>query len=325
MHVVIFGATGKVGQELVNYIHDVDPTVKMTAIGYRIDNVFQSIEGVQYFSGDIADLDFFDILPKQCDAIINLAGSVTTRVNSSEIEKYISSNIIGANNVLRYAVNTQADRILYAQTYNDVFGDKDNEILIKPDAVRKRFFTGESAIYTITKNCAVDLQNYYCSVFGLKSFVFRLPTVHCYTKDPNYMVGGVVKVRPFRKMIIQAIHSDTIEIWGDPGRVMDMVYVEDCCQMFYKALIVNNDGGFYNVGTGVGTTIEEQVQGVINVFSPVGIPSAVVYCPEKKSGPSYIMDITNAKTELGYAPKFTYLDMLKIFKSKMIEDGTIMS
>ena len=32
--------------------------------------------------------------------------------------------------------------------------------------------------------------------------------------------------------------------------------------------------------------------------------------PEKPNAPQYIMDISNAKEDLGYEPKYNYIDML---------------
>ena len=317
MNVVVFGATGKIGRELIRYICRNDQSINITAVGYR--KTFTFLDGMEYQSVDISKKENFSVLPEQTDAIINLAASVTTRVNSSDTDAYIAANIIGEANILQYALRAGADRIIYAQTYNDVFGHERSQIIINPDDARKRIYTGEAALYTITKNCAVDLQNYYQNQYGLKSFVLRLPTVYCVTRSPYYMVGGEQKIRPFRKMMMQASYSEPIEIWGNPDRVMDMVYVEDCCQLFFKALISNVNGGIYNVGTGIGTSIVDQVKGMIEVFSPKGRPSPIIYCPEKRSGPSYIMNIDGAREELGYEPKYTYLDMLKEFKRKLAE------
>ena len=77
-------------------------------------------------------------------------------------------------------------------------------------------------------------------------------------------------------LIDRARVGDPIEVWGDSSRVKDMVYVKDFCQMLYKALFVNRKCGYYNVGTGVGTSLLDQIKGMIEVFGEDGRKSEII-------------------------------------------------
>ena len=114
-------------------------------------------------------------------------------------------------------------------------------------------------------------------------------------------------------LIEKATYGEPIEIWGDPTRVKDMVYVKDFCQMIYKACFVDQSLGYYNVGTGIGTSLLDQIKGMIEVFGERK-KSEMIFKPEKPNAPQYIMDISNAKTELKYEPEYPYLAMLKDMK-----------
>ena len=96
-----------------------------------------------------------------------------------------------------------------------------------------------------------------------------------------------------------------------------MVYVKDFCQMLYKAIFVNRDCGYYNVGTGVGTSLFDQIRGMVEVFGEGDKKSQIIMRPDKPNAPQYIMDITPAIQELGYKPKYNYLEMLRDFKREM--------
>ena len=88
--------------------------------------------------------------------------------------------------------------------------------------------------------------------------------------------------------------------------------------MLCKAIIVDRDCGFYNVGTGTSVTLKKQIEGIIEIFSPEKEKkSEVIACPDKPDSREFIMDITNAKEELGYKPEFYYLDYLRDFKKEM--------
>jgi UDP-glucose 4-epimerase len=119
-------------------------------------------------------------------------------------------------------------------------------------------------------------------------------------------------------MINKAINSEPIEIWGDPKYAKDMVHVNDFSQMLCKSVEVDRGEGYYNVGTGVPITLEEQVRTILSVFSPKKHPSSIVYRPDIICNPGgVLMDITNAKEELGYEPKYDCRKLFEDFKKEM--------
>lgn len=87
--------------------------------------------------------------------------------------------------------------------------------------------------------------------------------------------------------------------------------------MLYKAVISDRNFGYYNVGTGIGTSLIDQVKGMIDVFGEEGNKSQIIMRPDKPNAPQYIMDITPAIKELGYQPKYDYISSLKDFKLEM--------
>ena len=93
--------------------------------------------------------------------------------------------------------------------------------------------------------------------------------------------------------------------------------MKDCVQIIVKSLSAESQGGLYNVGTGVGTSMREQIEGIVQVFSPVGNPSKIVECPEKQNTASYVMDVSKTISELGYKPQYDYISYLNDMKSEM--------
>ena len=96
-----------------------------------------------------------------------------------------------------------------------------------------------------------------------------------------------------------------------------MVYVKDFNQIVIRAITRSSAQGIYNVGTGVGTSLEQQVKGIIEVFSPKENPSRIVYRPDKPSQNGYIYDISTTKRDLGYTPEYPYLAALRDMKLEM--------
>ena len=118
-------------------------------------------------------------------------------------------------------------------------------------------------------------------------------------------------------IIKKAIEGEPIEIWGDPTIAKDIVYVKDFIQMIEKAINSKTAQGMYNVGTGMPTTLEEQIKGIIEVFSKPDKKSSVIYRPEMPSQTSYFYDISRTKDDLHYEVEYPYLEMLRDMKKEM--------
>lgn len=158
---------------------------------------------------------------------------------------------------------------------------------------------------------------HYYEEYGLKYFVLRFPTIYNYSPYHYYHPNGVKTLRPVYRMIDLAMKGEPIELWGDPNYAKDMVHVYDCAQMICKAVEVNRDHGWYNVGTGVPVTLQQQIETIIKVFSPKDHPSQIVYRPDKPAGGGFLMDVTNAKEELGYEPKYDVEALFRNYKEEM--------
>ena len=136
--------------------------------------------------------------------------------------------------------------------------------------------------------------------------------------NPNktYYVDGIERNIAYRYMIDLASKGKDIELWGKPDAFKDILYVKDLCQLMYNALFANVNGGIYNAGTGIKTTLEKQIKGIIDVFSPRNNQSSIIYKPENNSFISFVMDIDNARKDLNYEPKYTYIKYLQDYKKE---------
>lgn len=316
--IVVFGASGNTGTYFIKYFleNNCDKEYEIVAVGTRVTHKFESI-GVTYYQVDITKKEQFDKLPQDVYAVVDLAGAMPARMKGYNPQYYIDVNITGNLNILEYCRHSGADRILFAQSFGDIKDFGETELILKADMPRRFSFASDHTIYVMSKNFMVDMMENYYEMYGLKKFVFRLPTIYLYSPIDTYYVNGIPRKIGYRLLIDKARMGEPIEVWGDSSRVKDMVYVKDFCQMLYKALFVNRNYGYYNVGTGVGTSLLDQIQGMIEVFSSPKKQSTLIMCPDKPNAPQYIMDITPACEELGYEPKYGYIAMLKDMKHEM--------
>ena len=317
--IVIFGATGNVGSYVLKYAREYFNTeeYEVIASGRRKTDFFEK-RGIPYYSVDLTKAEDFDVLPQEdVYAVIYLAAEIPSYMDDYQPYKYIKSNIIGAYNVLEYCRKTKAERILFSTTVFDISLSATNGAVLKPDMPHNFSYKGDHAVYVISKNTAIELIEHYHQEYGLKKFIFRFPTIYNYSPYHYYYPNGVKTLRPVYRMIEQAKKGEPIELWGNPEYSKDMVHVYDCAQMICKAVEVDREEGFYNVGTGKPVTLKEQIETIIKVFSPKDHPSEIIYCPEKPAGGGFLMDVQNAKEELGYEPQYDCLKLFEDYKKEM--------
>lgn len=317
--IIVIGASGNIGKYFLDYLmnHLDLESYDVIATGTR-DKYKYSFYNGKYVKLDVTDTSNFEKLPKSnVKAVIDLAGVLPAYFKGDNPQMYVDVNISGTLNILEYCRKVNCERIIYTHTWADLNGYLSEGKPLLPYAERKPILTGDHAIYCATKCCAVDLIKCYQELYSIKGFVFRLPNIYMYSPEKYYYVNGKKTLISYRFLIDKAIKGETLELWGNPEFGKDIIYIKDLCQMICKAVFANVCGGVYNAGTGVKTTMREQIEGIIKVFSNPLNPSEVVYCPEKKNCDNFVMDISNIIDDLGYCPKYDYISYLEDYKKEM--------
>ncbi|MBQ7991337.1 MAG: NAD-dependent epimerase/dehydratase family protein, partial [Oscillospiraceae bacterium] len=259
--IIVFGATGYIGVYLIDYLIDhLGDEYEVVAVGRRNLSFFAD-NGIKTVCVDICnDTDFEKLPTDDVYAVINLTGILPAYLKKYDPFAYVETNITGSLRIMEYARRNDADRVLYTQTWSDQGGYWGIEEVLSPKLPRNLIYTGDHAFYAITKSMVVDTMEHYKQEYGIKNYVFRLPNVYLYAPLKTYYVDGIEKKVAYRYMIDQALNGCDLEMWGNPDAFKDILYIKDLCQMMYLALFAEKDGGTYNAGTGVKTTLRQQIQ-----------------------------------------------------------------
>lgn len=313
--VVVFGATGNLGANISMHLHKIGYDV--IAVGHRKnDNGFFADYGMSYYSVNVENERDFNQLPQEgIYAVLHFAGMLPAVMKGFSATPYIQSIIQGTLNVLEYTRKVGAERILFPQTLFDIHHLFGSKVPIPADSPRQ-VPEGDHWMYVIAKNAACDMIEHYYKAYGIKRFIIRLSRIYLYHPNPYTYTDGKKVLVSDRALIYKAIKGEPIEIWGDPKRLLETISVYDFLQIIEKALVADVDGGIYNVGSG-GTTLEERVRGIVDVFSPIDKKSPITYCPEKQNCTQFVLDIRKTIIELGYEPKYSWKDYLVKFKEEM--------
>lgn len=317
--IVVFGATGNLGA----YI-----SVKLKEDGYNViavggrksDNGFFQSKGMTYYSVNIKKPEEFNkIQVGDVYAVAHFAGSLPSRYAYDPCD-LIESITVGTLNVLEFMQKHQCKKIVFPQTPYDLaayFPQFKNGGKLEADLPRSFPLTGDHATYTIAKNAAVDLIEHYHATYGISRFILRFFTIYQYHPNAYHFADFKKRMMPYRMLMDRASKSLPIEVWGNPSIKKEMVYIKDLTQLVSNCMASDLEGGTYNVGNGWQVSLEEQIQGIIDVFSPKDNPSKKIYCPEKPDPLQNAFDISKTVRELNFHPKYSYVESLKDFKHEM--------
>lgn len=319
--IIIFGATGSTGIYLTDYVFsNIDRNLyEIVAVGRRKTNYFDRF-GIRYYSVDITKKEDFFVLPTDnIYAVVILSGILPARMERYCPEKYVDVNIKGTLNIMEYYKNKQIDRVIYTISISDLHGYLPENKEFLPDMPIKYQYGTDHTIYAITKTAATEIIKTYEHDFNIKYYILRLPNIYLCSPEKDYYVDCEKKKISYRYIIDRAINGEDIELWGNPDQKRDIVYVKDFCQFVFKTIFTDAKSGYFNVGADVMVTMQDQIQGIIDVFCS-DKKSKIVYCPEKRSCDDSHMNIDKARIELGYKPKYDYISYLEDYKKEMKSD-----
>lgn len=314
--VIVFGATGNLGAYIA--MHLKKEGFDVVAVGGRKnDNGFFEKSGIKYYSVDIRKPEEFKKLPKEkFDAVCHFASSLPSRYEFNPIELF-ETITIGTLNVLNWMVETGSRKIIFPQTPSDMAKYHNNHSIIPDEAPRHFPLTGDHAIYTIAKNAAVDLMEHYRAEYGIAFFALRFFTIYQYHPNAYHYANFKRRMMPFRMLMDRASKSLPIELWGDYTKAKEMVYIKDFVRLVRNCVDSELPGGCYNVGNGWQVTLEEQIRGIIEVFSPKDNPSEIIYRPEMPDPLENAFSMEKTFRDLKWKPQYSYIDQLRDFKHEM--------
>ena len=327
--ILVFGATGQIGSNVAVYLKDNGYDV--VAVGHRVsDGGFFATKDICYIGG-IANENGadFERLPTDIDAVVNLAGAMPAHANASPMP-YIQSIVVGTVNICEWLrKKTSCKRIVFNTTPSDVIAFL-NQPTPVPDYAQRSFPKngGDHAVYAIAKNTAVDILEHYSIAYDFKPIVFRHDTVYSWSESPYYNINGERKKLPWRIIVDNAIDGKNVEVWGNPRFKKCLLYIKDFCSAI-ECAIKTEYTGIYNLSGVRFYTMEEQIQGIIDVFGNKMNPPTKMYCPEKPSTPMHLYADEKAKIELDWKPCWDWWkaceDMKKVMQEKpfhQLEIGT---
>jgi UDP-glucose 4-epimerase len=243
--------------------------------------------------GDIRDIDLLNDAMKGVDYVFHLAAMWLLHCKDYPRTAF-KVNIEGTFNVLEACVNNKVKKLVYSSSAS-VYGDAVEVPMTENHPYNNKNFYGATKI-SGEAMCTAFNDRYGLEVIGL-----RYMNVYGPGQDQTAVYTGVV---PIMLNKIDANESPVIN--GDGSQAYDFIYVEDVAKCNIAAITSDIKFGFYNVGTGVQTSIRELCDTILQLkkselkvtYKPYSADDARALVQNRIGSP------VKAKNELGF--DYTY-------------------
>jgi nucleoside-diphosphate-sugar epimerase len=300
--VVVTGGAGFIGSALVRGLLQ-NGARKVVVIDNcltgREQNLREVWSSVDFHRVDIRDYGALAPIVRGADVVFHEAAipsvprSIEDPVPSHEV------NIDGTFQVLRAAVAGGVGRVVYAAS-SSAYGD--TEVLPKVETMSPR----PKSPYALQKLAGEYYCNIFTECFGLQTVALRYFNVFGPRQDPSSPYSGVLSL-----FIRSILERRAPTIYGNGEQSRDFTYVEDIVSLNMKAAGADGvSGGIYNGGNGGRITLNQAWQ-LLQKIEGVEIP-AIYAAPRAGDVRDSQADTNAAKTKLGYAPKFSFEDGLRL-------------
>ena len=272
---IIIGASSFIGVYTATHFIEQGEKIVVTGRNNKFKEYYDSL-GAEYINLDLTKPEDFEKLPKEgVKGVILIAGALPASENADLKEKenadqYVKVNILGTCNALEYCRKNGIKRLINTISYGDVANNWRMNPPIEESEPRNFNFTGDHAVYVISKNAASDIAEYYNQQHGMKNAWFRLPPVYGVGPHGYLKVNGKIVKSGLQIFIDKAKAGEDIEVYGH-----------------------------------LATTLLEQAETCAALFAQKN-KSRVIYRNDiKNPGKSYVFSIEKAKRDFGYNPLYT--------------------
>jgi UDP-glucose 4-epimerase len=270
---------------------------------------------VSFVEGSVMDEDLIQTLTKGCDYIFHQAALSSSPMFVDDPRKGLGVNVMGFMNVMESAKRNKVKKVIYASSsslYNGLPRPYKETAVISP----KTFYESSFLCREITAK-TYYLEHGVNSV-GLRYFSVYGPSEKHKGKFANNISQFIWDIQKGKNPII----------YGDGSQSRDFTFVDDVVQANILAMIKEeqqqkippysyskNEGNnheapynIYNIGTGTETSFNQVIE-IINKLLGTEVRPIYVNNPIHNYVQHTRADISKAKSELGYEPKWMDIEV----------------
>ena len=309
--VLVTGGAGVIGSNFVRYAlrthadWHVTTLDKLTYCG-RLENLHDVVDNPRhtFVLGDIADSAVSAPLVKSAHIVVHFAAETHVDRSLQSAGAFIHTDVFGTFALLEAARQATGLRRFIQISTDEVYGSVPTGASKETDELRPR------NPYSASKAASDHLVRAYHHTYGLPVL-----TTNCSNNYGPYHFPE--KLIPL--MIVNALASKPLPVYGDGQQIRDWLYVKDHCSAIRRVLAAGRIGEVYNIGgcnEKPNIEIVHTVCALLDELRPL-FPTAHCPFPTYRSLITYVadrpghdrryaIDASKIEHELGWKPAETF-------------------
>ena len=286
MNMLILGGNGFIGSHLVDRLLAEDHRVRV--FDKYEEHYRKPVACVEYCVGDFGNRGMLSEALTGIDIVFHLISTTLPKTSNDDPVFDVQSNVVETIFLLEQCVTKKIRKVVFISSGGAIYGNP----LSLP--ISENCPTEPECSYGITKLAVEKYMALFNHLHGLDYVVLRPSNPYGGRQNPDGIQGAI------SVFLGRVAQGKSIEIWGDGQVVRDYIFIDDLIDGMYKAISVNALSRVFNLGSGIGHSLNEILDVIRNV---TGKEIKVVYKAKRSFDiPSIYLDICRAKQELSWAP-----------------------
>jgi dTDP-glucose 4,6-dehydratase len=233
MKLLVTGAAGFIGSTYARIAtdagHELTILDKLTYAGRR-----ENLDGVEhrFVHGGIEDPEKVREAMEGVDAVVNFAAESHVDRSIAGQDPFVTTHVIGTGVLLDAARELGVNRYLQVST-DEVYGS------IESGSFTETSPLNPSSPYSATKAAGDLLVTAHVHTHGIEAVICRGSNNYGPRQYPEKLIP---------LMTLNALHGDSLPVYGDGRQVRNWLYVEDFARAIHLVLEKGAPGEAYNVG-----------------------------------------------------------------------------
>jgi len=308
--VLITGGAGFIGSHIVDSLvkNGAEVIVLDNFSSGRLENIANQKENIKIVRGSVLNLNLLKKIIKDVDVVSHQAASLEIFRALDDPFYDLKTNVIGTLNVLKACLDSNVKKIINASSAC-VYGQAVTTPQSEDHPLNPHW------PYGVSKLAAEKYCTMFHEFYGLPTVSLRYAIVY----GPREWFGRVLTI-----FIKRVTEGKPPVIFGNGKQVRDFIHVFDVVRVHNICIEKSiTNGKVYNIGSGVGTTIEELANAVIQcankklkpIYEEVKEGEESKYVRGRKRIPGELkkmhLDISKTKKELDWKPQITIEEGVK--------------
>lgn len=280
----ILGAGGFIGNALATYLIGKGHSIKT----YDKSNICRlGDRHVNHYVGDFSTEDRWTDILLDVDVCYHFISTSLPSTSNENPQLDVEGNILGTIRLLDELKNINV-KLIFSSSGGTVYGFGSDGLISESES------TNPICSYGITKLSIEKYLYLYNVLYGVKSVSLRISNPYGMGQMRN-VSQGIIGV-----FLSKIKKGEKVTIWGDGSIIRDYLYIDDLVSALYSASFYTGNVNVMNVGSGVGTSINN----ILDVFKEHFNNIVVEYEPKRLFDvQSNVLNISLIQNELGWKPK----------------------